>query len=335
MNQQTQALLEHCELCPRRCGANRAAGKRGVCGAAGELRIARAALHFWEEPPISGEAGSGTVFFSNCPLHCVYCQNASIANGSCGADITVRRLAQVFLDLQAQGALNINLVTAVQYVPYILQAAPLAREAGLRIPFVYNTSGYETPETIALLGGLVDTYLTDFRYMSPALAADLSRAPDYPEVAKAALAAMAASGADVIVRVLLLPGHVDEAKRIVEYVYGTYEGLYREGRLRLSLMSQYTPAFGFDVRAGGEAASQGARMPEAEGYRVGESPQVKRALREHPELLRTVSVEEFEELLDFTDALGCEDYFWQEGDAAQESFIPDFDALVGVAGPEL
>ena len=137
----------------RACGANRVAGARGVCGAADELRIARAALHFWEEPPISGNVGSGAVFFSNCPLHCVYCQNEPIANGSCGVDVSVRRLARIFLELQDQGALNVNLVTPTHYVPQIIEAAKLAREAGLTIPFVYNTSGYETPETIALLKG--------------------------------------------------------------------------------------------------------------------------------------------------------------------------------------
>ncbi len=296
------ALLKHCELCPRRCGANRAVGERGVCGAADELRIARAALHFWEEPPISGDAGSGAVFFSNCPLHCVYCQNQPIANGSCGADISVRRLARIFLELQGKGALNVNLVTPTHYVPQILQAAKLARDAGLKIPFVYNTSGYELPETIALLDGVVDTYLVDFRYMEKETARTYSKAPTYPECAKAALAAMVAQGASVIVRVLLLPGHVSEAKEIVRYVHETYAAVEASGQLKLSLMNQYTP--------------------------MGKFPQ-------HRELERTVTPEEFEELLDFADSIGCDDYFWQEGGAAEESFIPDFDSLEGVTGPEL
>ena len=209
------SLLEHCSLCPRACGANRVAGARGVCGAADELRIARAALHFWEEPPISGNVGSGAVFFSNCPLHCVYCQNEPIANGSCGVDVSVRRLACIFLELQDQGALNVNLVTPTHYVPQIIEAAKLAREAGLTIPFVYNTSGYETPETIALLKGLVDTYLVDFRYIDAQTARSYSKAPTYPEFAMASLDAMVEQGAHVIVRVLLLPTHLEETKRIV------------------------------------------------------------------------------------------------------------------------
>lgn len=299
---EVEELLRHCELCPRRCGANRAAGERGVCGALGEVRIARAALHFWEEPPISGEAGSGAVFFSNCPLHCVYCQNEPIANGSCGADVSVRRLAKIFLELQGQGALNVNLVTPTHYVPQILEAANLARSAGLSIPFVYNTSGYELPETIALLNGLVNTYLVDFRYMSEETARAYSKAPDYAECAKASLAAMVSQGANIIVRVLLLPDHAEEAKEIVRYVHETYAAVEASGRLKLSIMSQYTP--------------------------MGEFPQ-------HRELERTVAPEEFEELLDFADSIGCDDYFWQEGGAAEESFIPDFDSHEGVMGSEL
>lgn len=290
-------MLSHCTLCPRACGANRAAGQRGVCGADDRVLVARAALHFWEEPPISGDAGSGTVFFSNCPLHCVYCQNAPIANGSAGAAVSLGRLARIFLELQDKGALNINLVTATHYVPQALAALARARAAGLGIPVVYNTSGYETPATIALLDGAVDTYLTDFRYVSSSVAQAYSHAPDYPQVARAALAAMALQDASIIVRILLLPGHLEEAKAAVLYLHETYGD-----RVRLSMMSQYTP--------------------------VGRHP-------EHPELDRRVTPEEFEELLDFADFIGCDDYFWQEGDAAEESFIPDFASLEGVLGPEL
>ncbi len=298
----TKALLECCTLCPRACGANRVAGQRGVCGAADELRIARAALHFWEEPPISGESGSGAVFFSNCPLHCVYCQNEAIANGSCGFDVSVRRLAQIFLELQKQGALNVNLVTPTHYVPQILEAAKLARDAGLALPFVYNTSGYEKPETIGLLNGIVDTYLVDFRYIDAQTARNYSNAATYPEFAMAALDAMVKQGANVIVRVLLLPSHLEETKRIVRYVHETYANEEARGQLKLSLMSQYTP--------------------------MGKFPR-------YPELERRVSAAEFEGLLDYADDLGCDDYFWQEGGAAEESFIPDFASYEGVAGPEL
>ena len=170
-------FLARCELCPRRCGADRSAGRRGVCGAADELRVARAALHFWEEPPISGEAGSGTVFFSNCPLHCVYCQNARIANGRAGADISVARLARIFLELQGKGALNINLVTATHYAPHVHRGASTSAYQGLRLPVVWNTSGYETVETVRLVAPYVQTFLTDFRYTDPETARAYSHAP--------------------------------------------------------------------------------------------------------------------------------------------------------------
>lgn len=290
-------LLTRCTLCPRRCKANRSAGARGLCGAGASARVARAALHFWEEPPVSGEAGSGTVFFSNCPLHCVYCQNFSIANGRAGADVSIGRLAAIFLELQSQGALNVNLVTATHYAPHVVEALHRARAAGLRIPAVWNTSGYETVETLRLVKDDIAVYLTDLRYACPETARRYSAAPDYPDAARAALAAMALTDADIIVRILALPGCLDEAKENVRFVHETYGE-----RVKLSLMSQYTPV---------------------------------RTLPDHPELARRVEAFEYEALLDFADSIGCEDYFWQDGAAAEESFIPDFDALEGVLGEEL
>lgn len=292
-----EEYLASCTLCPRRCKANRAAGARGVCGAADELRVARAALHFWEEPPLSGDAGSGAVFFSNCPLHCVYCQNFDIANGRAGADISPARLAKIYLELQEAGALNVNLVTATHYAPQALEALQLARAAGLTLPVVWNTSGYETPETIALVAPFVDVFLTDLRYAHPETARAYSHAPDYPQVAREALAAMARTDADIIVRILALPGHLDEAKENVRHAFETYGD-----RVVLSMMSQYTPA---------------------------------RPCPTHSNLERRITADEYEELLDFADSIGCEDYFWQDGDAAQESFIPDFESLQGVLGEEL
>lgn len=292
-----EEYLQRCELCPRRCKANRAAGERGVCGAAADVRIARAALHFWEEPPISGDAGSGTVFFSHCPLHCVYCQNAPIANGDVGADISVARLAAIYLELQAQGALNANLVTATHYAPHAIEALRRARNQGFALPVVWNTSGYETVETVEFVAPYVDVFLTDLRYARRETAKAYSHAPDYPRIARAALAAMARTDAAVIVRILALPGHLDEAKENVRFVHETYGD-----RVALSLMSQYTP-------------------PRCDtGF---------------SELDRPVSPEEYEELLDFADGIGCDEYFWQDGDAAQESFIPDFFSLRGVLGEEL
>ena len=180
----------HCTLCPRRCGADRTRA-RGACGGGGKVKVAKAALHFWEEPCISGTCGSGTVFFSGCALRCCYCQNHAVSAGNFGKEISVERLAEIFLSLQAQGAHNLNLVTAGHYLPWVCEALRLAGDR-LRIPVVYNTGGYETEEAVAALRGFVDIWLTDLKYRSPALAAEYSDAPDYFDVASAALRAMLA-----------------------------------------------------------------------------------------------------------------------------------------------
>ena len=244
----TERLLKDCTLCPRRCHANRLRGERGACGMTNEIRIARVALHPWEEPCISGEHGSGTVFFSGCPLQCVYCQNREIAAGRLGKPYTVQKLADAFLDLQEQHAHNVNLVTPTHMVPQILDALHLAKAQGLHIPIVYNTGGYENTETLKLLEGWVDVYLTDFKYLSTALSGAYSHAADYAEAAKPALAEMVRqTGAarfspegmmeqGVIVRHLLLPGQTADARAVVEYLYHTYGD-----RIWISLMNQYTP----------------------------------------------------------------------------------------------
>lgn len=312
-------LPSSCELCPRRCGADRRAGRRGLCGADDSLMVARAALHFWEEPPISGEAGSGTVFFSECPLHCVYCQNAPIADGRAGRAVGVDRLARICLELQGQGALNINFVTPTHYAPQIRRAVALARREGLRLPVVWNTSGYETVEQVRANRGTVDVYLTDFKYASGDLAARYSNAPEYPQVALEALDEMVRAvggpcydevdGAPrmtggVIVRHLMLPGALEDSLRVVRLLHERYGG-----DIRLSLMNQYTPVLADAARSGDARAS--------------------RILEACPELARRVPDADYERLLGFADDLGVEDYFWQEGGAAQESFIPPFD-LTGV-----
>ncbi len=184
-------LSNGCRLCPRQCGADRSGGTPGYCGVAEPgIYAARAALHLWEEPCISGETGSGAVFFSGCPLRCVYCQNYSIARVQVGKPISVDRLAEIFLELQQQKAANINLVTPTHYTPQIIEAVTLARTKGLSIPIVYNCGGYESVETLRGLEGIVDIYLTDFKYMQSEPAERYSRAADYPEVARAALAEM-------------------------------------------------------------------------------------------------------------------------------------------------
>lgn len=296
------STLSACELCPRRCRADRAAGERGVCGATDTLRLARAALHFWEEPPISGEAGSGTVFFSGCPLKCVYCQNHEISTGNFGIDVSPERLAQIMLELQDQGALNINLVTATHYAHLLPEAIAAARAQGLAIPIVYNTSGYERVEAVRELDDLVDIWLTDFKYADAGLGRALSHVPDYPSVAQSALIEMArqlerhgggAARADgtwtrgIIVRHLVLPGHAEDSCRVLDLIWDAV------GDVPISVMNQYTP---------------NAAMRAAGG-----------------ELARAVTREAYERVLDHADDLGFTQMFWQEGGAVDESFTPPFD----------
>lgn len=290
--------LKQCRLCPRNCGVNRLKGERGYCGAGDRLKLGRAALHQWEEPCLSGTRGSGTVFFSYCNLKCVYCQNNSISREQGGKEISVERLAEIFLELQQKGAHNINLVTAVHFLPHIAEALRSAKGQGLVLPIVYNTSGYEKAETLRMLEGLVDIYLPDFKYMSAETAKRYSNAPDYPEVAKTALDEMVRQIGEavfdeegmmrrgVIVRHLVLPGCEEESRQILRYLYQTYGD-----RIYISLMNQYTP-FG--------------------------------AVERYPELNRRISKRVYEDLIDYAVDLGIENGFVQEGDTAKESFIPAF-----------
>ena len=296
------AGLTACELCPRRCRANRAAGEVGICGAGATLKLARAALHFWEEPPISGEAGSGTVFFSGCPLKCVYCQNHEISTGNFGLEVAPERLAEIMLELQDQGALNINLVTATHWAHLLPAALAAARSRGLAIPVVYNTGGYERVGPVRELEGLVDIWLTDFKYADAELGRRLSHVPNYPDVAAAALAEMVrqvratggvATCADgtwtrgIIVRHLVLPGRADDSCRVLDRIWEI------AGDVPISVMNQYTP---------------NAAMRAAGG-----------------ELARAVTDDEYERVLDHADDLGFTQMFWQEGGAVDESFTPPFD----------
>ena len=296
----TSSLLSNCILCPRECGVNRLAGERGYCGEGATLVAARAALHIWEEPCISGETGSGTVFFSGCNLKCVFCQNHSIAIGEHGKPITTEHLSEIFLQLQEKGAANINLVTPTHYIPQIRHALLLAKEQGLTLPIVYNTGGYEKPEALQLLDGLIDIYLPDFKYYSKELSAKYSHAGDYFEKAIPAIQEMYRQvGAPVfeestgmmkrgmIVRHLVLPGQVKDSKKILRYLFETYGN-----NIYISIMNQYTPL-----------------------------PHVAHI----PELNRRVTPEEYERVMDFALRLGIENAFIQEGETAEESFIPPFD----------
>lgn len=292
-------MLEKCMLCPRLCAVDRTKGEKGICGETDKVRLARAALHFWEEPCISGETGSGTVFFSGCNLRCVYCQNREISCGDSGKEITDERLAEIFLELQVKGAANINLVTPTHFVPQIIKAVSEARRRGLKIPIVYNSSGYERRETVELLKNTVDIYLVDFKYASSFMSEKYSSASDYSRMAQLALDEMVRQQPylefdedsmmkrGVIVRHLLLPDGLEDSKSVVRYLYETYGE-----RIYLSLMRQFTP------------------------YKIPE---------EFPELKRTVTDDEYEELLRFALELGVENAFIQEGEAAEESFIPPFD----------
>ena len=240
-----------CTLCPRRCGADRAAGQTGFCGAGGTLKAARAALHFWEEPCISGTRGSGTVFFSGCTLKCCFCQNYPISAEGLGKEITIEHLAEIFLGLQEQGAHNINLVTPGQWRPWIIAALDIARAEGLRLPIVCNTGGYETVESVEAWRGSIDIWLADLKYVSSSLSAELSSAPDYFAQSWSAISMMAqashpvfdseASYESVILRHLALPIHIDDSFAVLSRM-----AAWNEDRPRLlhpSVMSQSTPPF--------------------------------------------------------------------------------------------
>ena len=279
-----------------------------------KVYAARAALHMWEEPCISGKEGSGTVFFTGCPLGCVFCQNREIALGrrkvpqknigsrdeTIGVPVTVEQLAETFLDLERQHANNINLVTPTHFAPQIVRAVRIARARGLAIPIVYNTGSYETEETLRSLEGTVDVFLPDLKFMDPDISDRYAKAPDYFEVAERAIRGMVEIAGQptfddrgmmkrgVIVRHMVLPGHTKDSKRIISYLHKTYgEKIY------VSIMNQYTP------------------MPG-----IGD---------EFPELARRVTKREYERVVDYAIELGMENVFIQEGPTAAESFIPDFD----------
>jgi putative pyruvate formate lyase activating enzyme len=264
-----------------------------------QIYAGRAALHMWEEPCISGEEGSGAVFFSGCSMHCVFCQNQEISAEGRGEPITVEELADTFLHLQEQKANNINLVTAGHYLPSVAEAIRLAKAKGLTIPIVYNSSGYEKTEMLRQLDGLVDIYLPDLKYSSSELAKRYSHASDYPEIAKAAIEEMVRQVGQpvfdergimqkgVIVRHLMLPGQYMDSRRVIRYLHETYQN-----RIYISIMNQYTPM---------------------------------RYFEKYPELNRKIRKKEYEKLLDYALSIGVEQAFYQEGETAKESFIPEFD----------
>ncbi len=290
---------KRCTLCPRECGAERVSGKRGACMADSKMTVARAALHFWEEPCISGDRGSGAVFFSGCSLGCVYCQNRKIARMQSGREITEKRLAEIFLELQDQGAANINLVTACHYAPQVKNALETAKSRGLTLPVVYNSGGYEKKETLKMLEGYVDVYLPDYKYHDRDLAEKFSRAPGYPEAAQDAIREMVRQTGEcrfdengyiqkgTIVRHLILPGHTRNSIDALTWLYRTFGDI-----IYISIMNQFTPV---------------------------------QSIPEYPELNRRVTPREYEKVVEYALDLGIRNGFTQEGTAAAESFIPEFD----------
>lgn len=296
-------LSDKCELCPRKCGANRILDNKGFCGGGKLVKISRAALHFWEEPCISGESGSGTVFFSGCTMRCVFCQNKEISRGEAGKEISIERLSEIFFELKAKGANNINLVTPMHYAPQITAAIDIARNRGFDLPIVWNTGGWELTESVAAVKNYADIWLTDFKYYDNRLGEELSSAKNYFDIASASLKLMVEQTGEpvfddegimqkgVIVRHLMLPGHLDDTKNVLKYLYETFGD-----RIWISIMNQYTP------------------LCSSEKF---------------PELFHKVTDEEYNEAIDYAVELGIENAFIQEGGTASESFIPPFD-LEGV-----
>ena len=290
-------ILKNCCLCPRKCGINRYEQK-GYCGANNKLKIAHYSLHMWEEPVISGDTGSGTIFFSNCNIKCMYCQNKKISLDGYGKYTSLKRLEEIMMELQEKGANNINLVTPTHYVPQIAKVLRKIKGKTLNIPVVYNTSSYENVGTLMMMNNLVDIYLADLKYYDDELALKYSFCTDYFETATMAIDEMyrQVGGLQVsedgllkkglIVRVLILPDHIDDAKNIINYLYKTFGD-----SIIISIMNQFTP--------------------------------VNKC--KYDNLNRKVTDEEYNEVIDFAAELGIVNAFVQEGDAAEESFIPDFD----------
>ncbi len=290
--------MRKCTICPRNCGADRENGRVGYCGVGSEFKVARAALHMWEEPCISGKNGSGTVFFSGCNLGCCYCQNAAISRGQRGKTISPARLLEIFFELKQKGAHNINLVTPSHYVPMLAEVISQAKAEKINIPFVYNCGGYESVETLKLLEGLIDVYMPDFKYWSNLLALRYSNVKNYRETAQAAIAEMVRQRGEcrfdaegmmtsgVLVRHMVLPGAYADAKKILAFWHETYGK-----KIYMSIMSQYTPI----------------------------------GTPKYAALAERISDEAYASILAFAETIGIENAFVQEGEAAQESFIPAFD----------
>jgi len=292
-------LLYSCKLCPRNCAVNRLIGQVGFCRSGSGVKVARVSLHHWEEPCISGDNGSGTIFFSECNLKCVFCQNHSISHTGVGKEISIERLASIFIEQQERGAHNINLVTPTHFVPQITEALKLAKDNGLKLPIVYNSNGYENIETIKALEGYIDIYLPDLKYYDDKYAIKYSNAPNYFKTASRAIEEMFNQVGKpqfdkhnmmtqgVIIRHLMLPGLLFDSKEIIDYIWNTFgHSVY------ISIMNQYTPV---------------------------------NDLSKYSEINKPLSQKHYESLIDYCISLGIKNAFIQEEGTVSESFIPDFD----------
>lgn len=293
-------ILKNCMLCPKKCGVNRYE-KKGFCQASNKVKVAYYSLHMWEEPVISGKNGSGTIFFSNCNMKCIYCQNKKISLDGYGKLISNKKLGEIMLELQKKKAHNINLVTPTHYVPEIASVLKKIKGKELKIPVVYNTSSYENVGTLMMMRGLVDIYLADLKYYDDELGIKYSSCKDYFETASMAIDEMYRQVGKftlkngllkkgLVIRVLILPGHSDDAIKIVEYIYKTYGN-----DVIISIMNQYTPV---------------------------------NKIEKYENLNRKVTEEEYNKVINMAIKLGVKNAFVQEGEAASESFIPKFDSSV-------
>ncbi len=295
--------LEKCQICPRYCNVNRIKQEIGLCGATDKIKVARISLHQWEEPPISGKNGSGAIFFSGCNMKCIFCQNYHISTKNFGTILTIEELANKMIDLQRQKAHNINLITPTHYIPQIIKAIQLAKKKGLSIPIVYNSSGYENIESLKMLNGLIDIYLPDLKYYDDILAMRYSKAPNYFEIVTKAIQEMynqvglpkfdqnGILQKGIIVRHLLLPEQLEDSKKIIHYLYNSYQD-----KIFISIMNQYTPI---------------------------------KQVRNIEELNHKVNKKDYDILVNYACSLNIKNAFIQQGDTAKDSFIPEFD-LTGV-----
>lgn len=292
-----EILLEKCNLCNRKCNTNRLRGLLGSCNSGVQVKVARAKLHFWEEPCISGENGSGTVFFSNCNLKCVFCQNHTISQSGNGLEISIDRLAEIFLELQSQGANNINLVTPTHYVPQIIEALKIAKRNGLTIPILYNTNSFDSLETIKMLKGYIDVYLPDFKYFDDKYAIKYSKAPGYSKNALELIKEMLSQVGvpkfkdgiiqkGVIVRHLLLPGLLFDSKKVIDTLYNNFgDNIY------ISFMNQYTPLFN---------------------------------AKDYPEINKPINPKTYDSLINYALNLGVTKGFIQDEGTNSENYVPSF-----------